>query len=115
MGWPRVAEGEWEPWASHFARAAEHPGCTVKFSGMDMSIGEVDVDRFRRYADHALEHFGPERMLWGSNWPVSLMLRGYAELLEAARSLTAQCSRAQRDAILGGTANRVYRLGLDAG
>jgi L-fuconolactonase len=49
-------------------------------------------------------------MLWASNWPVSLRLEGYAELLETARRLLAGCSEAERDAIFGGTARRVYRL-----
>ena len=68
------------------------------------------VERFRPYFDHALEHFGPERMIWASNWPVSLRLEGYGELLETARTLLAGCTEAERAAIFGGNATRVYRL-----
>jgi L-fuconolactonase len=110
MGHPRIKDGEWELWATNLARAAEHPGCWLKLSAMDMSTGSADADAFRRYCDHALEHFGPDRMLWGSNWPVSLKLQGYRVLLDTARTLIAGCSAQEQAAILGGTATRVYRL-----
>jgi L-fuconolactonase len=112
MGHPHVKDGEWEPWASHLARAAEHPSTVIKLSALDMQTASrgVDVDAFRRYVDHALERFGPERMLWGSNWPVSLLLQGYGELLDSARTLVAGCTDEQQAAIFGGTAARVYQL-----
>jgi L-fuconolactonase len=110
MGHPRIKDGEWEPWATNLARAAEHPGTWLKLSAMDMSTGSSDADAFRRYCDHALEHFGPDRMLWGSNWPVSLKLKGYRVLLDTARTLISGCSAEEQADILGGTATRVYRL-----
>jgi L-fuconolactonase len=112
FGMPRVDLGEWEPWASAFARAAQHPHCTVKISGLDLFLGGPDAAKIQRYVDHALACFGPERLIWASNWPVSLQLRGYRELLETGRAVLAGCSTAERDAVLGGNANRVYRLEL---
>jgi predicted TIM-barrel fold metal-dependent hydrolase len=53
-------------------------------------------------------------MIWASNWPVSLQLRGYQELLDTGRAVLASCSAAERAAVLGGNANRVYRLGFAA-
>ena len=41
MGHPRIKDGEWEPWATNLARAAEHPGCWLKLSAMDMSTGSA--------------------------------------------------------------------------
>jgi L-fuconolactonase len=114
FGMPRVDQGEWEPWASTFARAAEHPRCSVKISGLDLFLGGPDATRSQRYVDHALACFGPERMIWASNWPVSLQLRGYRELLDTGRAVLAGCSAAERAAVLGRNANRVYRLGLAA-
>lgn len=110
LGMPRVDQGEWEPWASAFARAAENPRAVVKFSAMDLFVGRVDVALFQRYVDHALECFGPSCMMWASNWPVSLQMRGYTELLEGARELVRGCSEAEQAEIFGGTARRVYRL-----
>jgi len=110
FGMPRVDQGEWEPWAQAFARASEHPRCHVKISGLDLLVGGCDATRIQPYVDHALACFGPERLLWASNWPVSLQLRGYQELLETGRAVIAGCSEAERAAILGGNARRVYRL-----
>jgi L-fuconolactonase len=111
FGVPRLSENEWEPWASSFAAAATHPGCHVKVSGLDMTIGGCDAERFRPYFDHALAHFGPERMIWASNWPVSLRGKGYRELLDTARGLLGGCSEAEQSAIFGANAARFYRLG----
>jgi len=111
FGMPRIDLGEWEPWASRFAEAAGHPRCHVKISGLDLFLGGCDAARIQPYVDHALACFGPRRLLWASNWPVSLQLRGYRELLETGRAVIAACSEAERTAILGGNALRVYRLG----
>ena len=51
-------------------------------------------------------------MIWASNWPVSLQLRGYQQLLDTGRAVLAACSAAERAAVLGTNANRLYRLGL---
>jgi len=110
FGMPRVDQGEWEPWASTFARAAEHPRCFVKVSGLDLFLGGPDPERIQRYVDHALACFGPERLIWASNWPVSMQLRGYRELLDAGRAVLAACSSEERAGVLGGNAIRVYAL-----
>jgi L-fucono-1,5-lactonase len=110
MGHPPIKDGGWEPWATDIARAAEHPGCVLKLSGMEMSTRTSEPDAFRRYTDHALQHFGPERVLWGSNWPVSLLLQGYRVLLDTAHDLLAGCTADERAAVLGGNAIRAYRL-----
>ncbi len=114
LGVPRLNEEQWEPWASAFAAAAANPRAHVKISGLDMTIGAADPARWQRYVDHALEHFGPSRMIWATNWPVSLRGRGYAELLDAGRAVTAGCSAAERALIFGANAGRVYRLGPGA-
>jgi L-fuconolactonase len=110
FGVPKLHEDEWEPWASAFAEAARHPGCFVKVSGLDMTAGGCDAGRFRPYFDHAAEHFGPSRMLWASNWPVSLRLEGYGELLDTAKALLAGLCAEDQAAVFGGNAARVYRL-----
>lgn len=110
MGMPKLHEGEWEPWASVFARAGEIPRCAVKISGLDMYLGGPSAPQTQRYIDHALLHFGAERMLWASNWPVSMRLEGYRELLDTAREVLRDCSASDRDAIFGGNASRIYGL-----
>ena len=51
FGMPKLHEDEWEPWAGAFAEAARHPGCFVKVSGLDMTAGGCDAERFRPYFD----------------------------------------------------------------
>jgi L-fuconolactonase len=109
-GMPRVDQGQWEPWASAFARAAENANACVKISGLDLFLGGPEPARTRRYFEHAMQCYGAERLLWASNWPVSLQLRGYRELLDAARVQLAGLTTHERDAILGANARRAYAL-----
>jgi L-fuconolactonase len=106
---PRIAEGAWEPWASDIARAARETPALCKLSGLvTEASGGWRVDDLRRYVDHLLEQFGPERLLWGSDWPVVCLAGGYERWLEATEVLLRGLSGAERDAVLGGTAARFY-------
>jgi len=109
-GMPRVDQQQWEPWASAFARAAQNPNAVVKISGLDLFLGGPDPARTRPYFEHAIQCYGAERLLWASNWPVSLQLRGYAELLDAAHVQLEGLDTHVRDAILGANARRIYGL-----
>jgi L-fuconolactonase len=66
----------------------------------------------RPYYDLALAGFGPGRLMFGSDWPVSTRDTSYAQVHAAARSLTAGLSEAEKDAVFRGTAQRTYRLDL---
>jgi L-fuconolactonase len=114
FGFPRVAGGPEPHWLEAFAAAAAVPGCALKVSGLDMTAGfRCDADAFRPFADLALEHFGPDRMIWASNWPVSLRGEGYADTLSVWGALLGGVDAADVAQVLGGTAVRVY--GLAAG
>jgi hypothetical protein len=58
----------------------------------------------------ALEAFGPDRLMFGSDWPVCTLVASYGTVVAAARDLTAALSPAERAAIFTGTATRVYGL-----
>lgn len=107
LGGPNVRGGRWEPWATLMARAAEHPRCTVKLSGLDPIEGGVEP--YRRYVDHVMEHFGAERVMWASNWPATRLGTGYRQTLDDARSLVPGLSSSDRDAVFAENAARVYR------
>ena len=120
FGMPRVDLGEWEPWASAFARAAEHARCCVKISGLDLFLGGPDPARIQRYVDHALACFGPERMIWASNWPVSQGgRRGRPQVPRSEPQASGdQPTRSEPQASEGGPPQweaRGYRELLDAG
>jgi L-fuconolactonase len=103
-----------EPWASAFARLAALPNVVVKLSGIlsePPPPGAGPVAHLRPYCDAALARFGPDRVMFGSDWPVCTLGASYARVCAAARALTAGLSPAERDAIFSGTARRIYALG----
>lgn len=109
---PPIAAGGWEPWSSDLAALAAHQQVTVKLSGL---VTEAPWDRWRaagieRYARRLVEAFGPDRVMWGSDWPVCTLAATYAEVLELAEQAIADLGAAERAAVLGGTATRVYGL-----
>jgi L-fuconolactonase len=112
LGEPPVPEKGWEPWASQMARAAECPNVTVKLSaGLALVVKWTwSTDEIRRYADHVLERFGASRVMAASNWPVVLLGGSFGEVWRGIVDLTAGLSESERADVLGGTAERVYRL-----
>ncbi|MFE0177291.1 amidohydrolase family protein [Streptomyces sp. NPDC059002] len=112
VGKPPIATGSLEPWASALRTLAGRPNTVCKLSGM---VTEADhrawtVDDLRPYADTVLEAFGPQRLMFGSDWPVSTLAASYGEVLDVARLLTRSLDAAERGEVFGGTARRVYRL-----
>jgi L-fuconolactonase len=110
---PPIRTGELEPWADRLRVLGRLPNVVCKLSGM---VTEADLETWkvadlRPYADVALEAFGPERVMFGSDWPVCLLAAPYGRVFEVARELTSHLSAAERDAVFGGTAARTYGLG----
>lgn len=69
------------------------------------------VDDLRPYAAHVLNVFGPDRIMWGSDWPVCQLRASYGEWRTAAQALTSHLGAADRAMMFGGTASAFYRLG----
>jgi len=114
LGKPPVASGELEAWERDVRALAARPNTVGKLSGL---VTEADWHSWttadlRPYTDTALEAFGPDRLMFGSDWPVCLLAAGYREVLDAARVLTASLSPDEEAALYGATATRVYRLPL---
>ncbi|MEL3947057.1 MULTISPECIES: amidohydrolase family protein [Streptomyces] len=112
LGKPPVASGGLEPWASSLRTLASLPNTVAKLSGL---VTEADwaswtVAGLRPYTDTALAAFGPGRLMFGSDWPVSGLAASYGEVIDAARELTAELSAAERAEVFAGTARRVYGL-----
>jgi L-fuconolactonase len=112
LGKPRLAAGEFEPWAGRIAALARRPNVVAKLSGLATEDDHRDWSRERvaRAIDHALECFGPGRLMLGSDWPVCLLAAGQGEILEHARSRFSGLSVDERTAIESGVARRAYRL-----
>lgn len=99
-------------WARDLAVLATYPNVVMKVSGV---ITEDDwtrwsVDRLRPIVDHALATFGPDRLLFGSDWPVVELAGGYGSWLAAYLELTGDLAPGERVAVDGANAARVYRL-----
>jgi L-fuconolactonase len=108
---PGIAMDTWEPWATRIAAVARHPRSACKLSGLVTEAGpRWTVDRLRRYVDHLLECFGPNRLVWGSDWPVVELGGGYRSWAAASDTLLAGLTPADRAAIYGDNARAFYRL-----
>jgi len=109
---PDIAGGAWRPWADDLARIARYTSAACKLSGLATEAGPGwTVDGLRRYVDHVLECFGPERLMWGSDWPVLTLAASYGQWVAATDALLRDVPPAARHAILGENARRFYDLG----
>jgi L-fuconolactonase len=109
---PAIARHAWDEWAGPLAQLAKFPRVACKLSGM---ITEADWHDWRAldlrpYVLHAIACFGPERLMFGSDWPVCLLAGSYQQAHDAAAECTAGLSAGEQAAIFGETAARVYRL-----
>ncbi len=113
LGKPPIAAGDLEPWATDLRGLAALPNVVAKLSGLvtEAEVGHWQTASLRPYAEVALECFGADRLMYGSDWPVCTVAAGYDEVLATARELTSGLSAAERDAVFAGTAARVYGLG----
>ena len=109
---PPIAARGWQPWAQQMEALAAHPRVHCKLSGL---VTEAEAawtaEALSRYVDHLIACFGPQRLLWGSDWPVVDLAGGYARWANATDTLLAAMSASDRAAIRGGNAMRFYGLG----
>ncbi|MER8069865.1 amidohydrolase family protein [Streptomyces sp. NPDC094034] len=112
LGKPPIAAGTTEPWAGLVGELAARPNTVCKLSGMvtEAAWDSWTAEGLRPYADTVLGAFGPERLMFGSDWPVCRLAATYEEVLDAARTVTDGLSEDERDAVFRETARRVYAL-----
>ena len=109
---PKIKDGLFQPWAELMAEIASHSNVFCKLSGM---ITEADHDGWKPedltpYIEHVLKLFGPERCMFGSDWPVCLLAGSYESVLSALRRNLGGLGDADLERIFGGTAKEFYRL-----
>ena len=108
---PDIANGAWEPWARLMRAAADNPRVRCKLSGLVTEAGSGwTIDRLRRYFDHLVAIFGPQRLMWGSDWPVLNLASSYAAWVALTGELLRALDSDERNAVQGGAAIRFYRL-----
>ena len=108
---PDLRAGTWEPWAGLMRAVAAHPRVRCKVSGLVTEAGPGwTIDTMRRHVDHLADIFGPQRLMWGSDWPVVNLAATYPGWYAAAMALVAGWPAADRAAFMGDTARRFYGL-----
>ena len=98
-------------WGELITAAARNPLVSAKISGLYPPDPDWTAGHIRHVVEFALELFGPDRLMFGSDWPVAELGGGYAKVRTELSSLFDQLSPAEREAVLGGTATRFYALG----
>jgi len=110
---PAIARAERDPWERQFRALAELPQVACKVSGLvtEARWNAWEPGDFRFYLDVALDAFGEERLLFGSDWPVCLLAaEGYRQVHELVLAWSEELSPAARARLFGENAARVYHL-----
>jgi predicted TIM-barrel fold metal-dependent hydrolase len=97
-------------WRTGMKRLAAEPNIVNKLSGLGTFIHRNDPDHIARIVQESVALFGPSRCLYGSNFPIEKIWTDYPPLLAAFRAALAPYPAADQEAMLSGTATRVYRL-----
>ncbi len=108
---PRITrEGFDEEWAAGIRELARRPHVSCKFSGVLTEVrgDSWDLDLIRPYFDTVYEAFGPDRVMYGSDWPVCLLRSTHAEWTRIVHTLVDQLGDDERAAFWGGNAARIY-------
>jgi L-fuconolactonase len=109
---PAIARGEFASWARDIAQVARETGVFCKLSGLATEASPPwDDEQLRPYVEHLLASFGPERLMWGSDWPVVDLAGGYAGWRDACLRLLPAPVHAS---VMGATARAFYGLAADA-
>jgi L-fuconolactonase len=105
---PQIRDDAFEPWATKMAAIARETPIWCKLSALVTEARPGwTVETLRPYVDHLLATFGPDRLIWGSDWPVLNLNGDYDAWFAAARALVPE---AHHGAVFGGNAARFYRL-----
>ncbi len=98
-------------WKRGMARLAESENVHCKLSGIAFEQGRGwTTQGLRPVSDHLLATFGPERLMWGSDWPVLEHVGSYLQWFDCVKGLISDCDATGQAAILGETAARFYGI-----
>jgi L-fuconolactonase len=109
---PRIADGELSPWQENLRELAQRPNVYCKLSGMitEANWSNWTNDQLRPYFDVVLEAFGPERLMFGSDWPVCLLAGTYDRWIDVVATFLSPLSLDEQASVWAGTARKAYNL-----
>lgn len=109
---PAISEPISKTWLTQIARLSENQNVFCKFSGMvtETKAYQFETDDFIPFLDVIFEHFGPDRILFGSDWPVCLLAAGYQNVLRIITNYLNAFDQSVKNKILGENAIAFYNL-----
>lgn len=111
LGKPNIATGDPQEWKKQIAPLASQQHVVCKLSGLITEAGKNwQATQIAPYLDIALEIFGPQRLMFGSDWPVCLLAGEYSQVYQLIENTINQLSVDEQSAIWGENAKKVYRL-----
>ena len=115
LGKPPIGTAAMPEWRAALASVAEHSGVAAKVSGLNTAVdGEWTPATIRPSVEHALDTFGPDRLMCGSDWPVALLNGTYDDVWSTTTQLVETLAPAHAEALLGENARHLYRFGTVA-
>ena len=108
---PRISHSKFDhTWAENIKQLAARENVTCKLSGMVTEVidGEWNASLLQPYFDIVLEAFGPDRLMFGSDWPVCLIQSNYTKWVDTIKSFISSLSLLEQSAIMGGNVKRIY-------
>ena len=115
-GVPDIAGDGLDPWRQDIKALAQIPNVICKLSGLMAycAPGTSSLETIEPYVDHALNCFGPNRMVWGSDWPVVNLAKGLPEWIAVTRKILGKLSADEASSIAYGTAQIVYKVKIQS-
>jgi L-fuconolactonase len=109
---PYIAKKEIEPWKSLMTELATFPNVLCKVSGLvtEANWNEWQVKDFKPYVEHVIEIFTPQRLMFGSDWPVANLGGTYSQIVELAEALTSGLSPTESEFFWHKTAASAYGI-----
>lgn len=108
---PLIATGQIDGWAADMTALAGLENTSCKLSGLVTEAGETwQIEDLAPYVTHLLQAFGPDRLIWGSDWPVCTLAATYDAWMNATSQILAPLSEDERAAVMGENAARLYRI-----
>ncbi|MGH2532017.1 MAG: amidohydrolase family protein [Thermomicrobiales bacterium] len=112
IGKPNIRGGELNPWAEQMAALASLPNTVCKISGVltEANLEAWTIEDVKPYVMHALEVFGEDRVVFGSDWPVVLGAASHQRWVSTLDDLTADFSEDAKRKLWAENVRRFYRL-----
>jgi L-fucono-1,5-lactonase len=109
---PKIREKILSPWRERMKELAKRQNVYCKLSGMatEADHGGWEVADLKPYIDVVIDAFGPNRLMFGSDWPVCLLAVTYQKWTATVRDFVSKLSESEKNRVMGGTAVEAYKL-----